>query len=79
MDIRTYTHDPDRLIDEHETATLLGLSVRTLQAWRLRSEGPAFVRLGRAVRYQRGEIRLWIERHTSKPASSVQARGGQVA
>ncbi len=43
------THHP--LLSEKEAATLLGLSVRTLQAWRQRGTGPIFLKLGRRVVY----------------------------
>lgn len=46
----------DALVTEERAAELLALSVRTLQAWRLRGAGPAFVRAGAAVRYQRSRL-----------------------
>ena len=47
------------LINENEASRLLAISTRTLQAWRLKGIGPPFVRLGRAVRYQRGALVEW--------------------
>jgi predicted DNA-binding transcriptional regulator AlpA len=52
------------LLTEEQAAELLALSVRTLQAWRLRGAGPAFVRAGSAVRYQRTAIAEWITANT---------------
>jgi predicted DNA-binding transcriptional regulator AlpA len=43
-----------------EVASLLALSVRTLEGLRLRGGGPPFVRLGRSVRYRRGDVIDWI-------------------
>ena len=43
-------HTPAALT-EADAAARLGLKVATLRAWRHRGRGPAFVRLGRAVRY----------------------------
>jgi predicted DNA-binding transcriptional regulator AlpA len=54
----------DALVTEEQAAELLALSVRTLQAWRLRGAGPAFVRAGAAVRYQRKAIAEWIANNT---------------
>lgn len=34
-----------------QAAERLGLSVFTLEAWRVRGMGPAYVKLGKAVRY----------------------------
>jgi hypothetical protein len=48
--------DAFALITENEASRLLSISTRTLQAWRLQGAGPPFVRMGRAVRYQRGAL-----------------------
>ena len=58
------TIDVDALLTEAEAADFLKLSVRTLQAWRLRVAGPAFVRVGRAIRYRRRDLIRWIEANT---------------
>jgi len=50
---RLIPRDPDALLFGAEMAFLLGLSPRTLEALRLRGDGPPYVKLGRAVRYQR--------------------------
>ncbi|MBB4264290.1 MULTISPECIES: AlpA family transcriptional regulator [unclassified Bradyrhizobium] len=52
------------LLTEEQAADFLSLSVRTLQAWRLRGAGPKFVRAGRAVRYQQSELIAWIASNT---------------
>ncbi|MGY3479514.1 MULTISPECIES: helix-turn-helix transcriptional regulator [Bradyrhizobium] len=52
------------LLTEEQAADFLSLSVRTLQAWRLRGAGPKFVRAGRAVRYQQSELIAWIANNT---------------
>ncbi|EIC19500.1 helix-turn-helix transcriptional regulator [Thiorhodovibrio frisius] len=52
------------LLNETEAALSLDLSPRTLQAWRIRGEGPAFVKLGRSVRYDRAEIDRFIAERT---------------
>ena len=41
----------NRGITEADAAYRLGLKVATLRAWRRQGRGPAFLRLGRAVRY----------------------------
>jgi predicted DNA-binding transcriptional regulator AlpA len=50
----------DPLLDEHQVAQVLNISVRTLQGWRVRGGGPPFVKLGGAVRYRRSEIKQHI-------------------
>jgi hypothetical protein len=54
----------DALVTEVQAADLLSLSVRTLQAWRARHFGPAFVRAGRAVRYRPRDLLVWMDENT---------------
>jgi predicted DNA-binding transcriptional regulator AlpA len=56
--------DLDALLAEVHAAELLGLSTRTLQSWRSKSEGPPFVRAGRAVRYRRRDLLAWMDANT---------------
>jgi hypothetical protein len=58
------SNDTDALLKEDDAARLLSLSVRTLQAWRIRLAGPPFVRVGRAVRYRRRDLIAWIDANT---------------
>lgn len=43
------------LVNEHEAARLLGLSVKTLRRWRWAGRGPAYRKIGSAVRYHPDE------------------------
>lgn len=53
---------PIRLFNEKDAAHLLGLSVRTLQSWRARGIGPAFLKLGGwSVRYRVADIVSYAE------------------
>lgn len=53
-----------RAINETEAAQVLGLSVRTLQAWRYFGKGPRFVRLGGAIRYLASDLDAFIRAST---------------
>jgi predicted DNA-binding transcriptional regulator AlpA len=51
----------DRLVSEAETAALLGIAQRTLQEWRRKGAGPAFIRLTRrSVRYRPADVLAWV-------------------
>ncbi len=52
------------LLTTPDVAEWTGLSQVTLRRWRTSGEGPAFVRLGRAVRYRREDIAAFVERRT---------------
>lgn len=49
------------LMNQGQAASYLGLSARTLENWRLKGGGPAFVRMSqRCVRYRREALDLWL-------------------
>ena len=64
MQITSIPADPDAALNEIQAAQFLGVSVRTLQAWRVRGGGPRYCKIGRAVRYQRRELVSFQETHT---------------
>jgi hypothetical protein len=68
MRVAPSSTDHDALLTEVQAADLLRLSVRTLQAWRTRAFGPAYVQAGRAVRYRRRDLIAWIEASTVLPS-----------
>ncbi|MCA9773526.1 MAG: helix-turn-helix domain-containing protein, partial [Myxococcales bacterium] len=52
---------PTDLLNEHEAATFLGgVSIKTLQRWRWAGRGPAFVKIGALVRYERDVLERFI-------------------
>lgn len=44
-----------------EVADLLRLPVATLRAWRHRKVGPPAFRVGKHVRYDLAQVRLWVD------------------
>lgn len=49
------------LMNQAEAAGYLGLSARTLENWRLKGGGPAFVRMSqRCVRYRLEALNQWL-------------------
>jgi hypothetical protein len=76
MHVSSSGTDNDGLLTEAQAADYLKLSIRTLQAWRIRSVGPAFVRVGRAIRYRRYDLLVWIKQQTVQSAQSMAARNG---
>ena len=71
---------PFALLTEVQAAEVLNLSIRTLQAWRVRGGGPRFVRLsGRAVRYRNSDLAAYIEARTVANTSDPGAGDGAAA
>lgn len=61
------------LLDTTEAAKYLGLSVSTLNKWRLIGEGPAWRKVGPVcVRYSTDDITAWLDsrvRHATRDAA----------
>lgn len=51
---------PMTLSTPKELATQLGVSLDTLKRWRRLKQGPAWVRVGRQVRYAADAIDAWL-------------------
>lgn len=49
-----------RLIDRKEVEYLYGVSKRFLELAAVKGIGPAYVKIGRSVRYRRDDIEAWI-------------------
>jgi excisionase family DNA binding protein len=52
------------LLDENGAAAYLRLKRQTLSAWRCHHQGPPFVRVGRLVRYRKGDLDAWLDKQT---------------
>ena len=49
-----------------QTAKLLAVGQSTLELWRARGDGPAFVKIGTAIRYSRADLDAWIASHARR-------------
>ena len=54
-------------VTEAEAAVRLGLKVATLRAWRNQGRGPAYVRLGRAIRYLPTDLDEFLQSNRHRP------------
>jgi predicted DNA-binding transcriptional regulator AlpA len=63
------------LVDVKAAARLLGLSESTLNKWRLRGEGPVFVRMGRAIRYCPPDLDEWVKSNRRRSTSGSGGEG----
>ena len=52
---------------EKEAAQKLGVAVQTLRNWRCNRRGPAYIKLGRSVRYRIEDILDFIDKHRIDP------------
>jgi len=62
-------------VQEAEAARILGCTVACLRAWRYRKFGPAFIRVGRLVRYQTSELLDFMDRNRVSVCSKTNKEG----
>lgn len=51
----------EKLLNEHDLARITGMSVATVRRWRLFRQGPKYLKLGSAVRYQPADVAAWLK------------------
>jgi predicted site-specific integrase-resolvase len=51
---------PPKLLNETAAAELLGIAPATLRRWRVKGAGPAYIKVGRAVRYNPDVLEQYI-------------------
>jgi excisionase family DNA binding protein len=58
-----------RLLTANELASELGVGTQTLAQWRWQGVGPAFIKVGRLVRYRRTEVDAWLAANEVQPVA----------
>ncbi len=64
----------ENLVNENIAAEALGVSVSKLQKFRVTGDGPAFVKIGRQVRYDLRELQKYVEQNTVRSTSELRER-----
>jgi predicted DNA-binding transcriptional regulator AlpA len=55
------TRADDTLLSQKRVATMLSVTPRAVEAWRIRGEGPSFIRISsRCIRYRRSDVEAWL-------------------
>jgi Helix-turn-helix domain len=65
---------PDDILDTVEAAAYLRLSISSLNKMRCTGSGPAFIRMGRSVRYRRRALDLFIESRCTTSTTDADQR-----
>jgi predicted DNA-binding transcriptional regulator AlpA len=58
-----------RLLTERQVAAMLNVAPHTLAVWRTSNKGPAFLKLGRAVRYDEMDVYAYMDNARTNAAS----------
>jgi hypothetical protein len=59
------------VVDERQAAAYVNLSVKTLQARRAAHKAPAFLKIGRSVRYRMVDLDTFLAAHRVDPEARV--------
>lgn len=62
--------EKERLLNEEQAASFLGVEVKTLQYWRWKDGGPQFVKLGRLVRYEQASLADFVQQNLKANTSN---------
>jgi hypothetical protein len=54
-------------ITEIDSSIYVGFSVHALRAWRRTGTGPAYIRVGRSIRYAAKDLDDWLLKHRVEP------------
>jgi len=57
------TTAPNRYLNEKEVAHLCSLALSTLRNWRFLGRGPAYCKIGKAVRYLVSDVETFMEQN----------------
>lgn len=50
----------DPLLTENQVSEILQVTLACLRRWRLRGEGPQYLKMGPLVRYRPGDVAEWL-------------------
>ena len=51
----------ETLLSDHDIARITGFEVQTVRQWRLRGQGPRYLRISNLVRYRPEDVKAWLE------------------
>lgn len=68
----------DELCTLADVAQLLRVPPATLRYWRHLGTGPRSFRIGRHVRYYRGDVEAWLQEQRGQGSTGGEQRGRQV-
>ena len=67
------------LLNERQAAKSLTVGEKCLQAWRTRGGGPAYIKIGRLIRYRQTDLDNWIEQRKRTSTSDEATSNHKVA
>lgn len=59
--MNNHTSNLNQLFTTAQAAEFLGIKKNTLEIWRVQGKSPAFLKIGKNVRYEKSELMAFIE------------------
>jgi hypothetical protein len=75
MNIQARANSIDPLLHPHDAAKALNVSLSWLAKARMRGDGPPFIKIGRAIRYNLAALQQWTKRANASPRASNRRTG----
>lgn len=63
------------LFNERDVARITGLSIASVRRWRIRRQGPRYLKIGAAVRYRPADLEMWLTSQATKAIDSTSREG----
>jgi predicted DNA-binding transcriptional regulator AlpA len=63
------------LFNERDVARITGLSIASVRRWRIRRQGPRYLKIGAAVRYRPADLETWLTSQATDATSAPTASG----
>jgi predicted DNA-binding transcriptional regulator AlpA len=57
----------EKILNEKEVALATRLALPTLRNWRSLGRGPAYLKLGKAIRYRESDVQAYVEKSRIEP------------
>lgn len=74
--IATIQEKTPKEMNDFEAAEYLGVKVATMRSWRNQKKGPKYHKSGRAVRYARKDLDIWLSQSEIQAIDSLEAGRG---
>jgi hypothetical protein len=68
----------EHLLNERETAKVMRVSVQLLRKWRADGTGPAYIKLGKCVRYSMDDLERYVSSRRSGAVGGDAGKGLQL-
>lgn len=67
------TPAPAGALDERDSSRYIGYRPPTLRKWRRENTGPAYIKVGRSIRYLIVDLDVWLDQHRVETRESRRA------